>query len=78
MRQTINDHILFLDRKILELSGLLTDSALLPTERDQIVRQIELANTAVGHYRRGIALEERVRGNVISMPLSIERQWPAA
>lgn len=63
MYQSLHDHIIFLEQQIQVLSDLLTTQQLPTGERDRLAEQLQLATTAVEHYRKAFELEGRLKSD---------------
>ena len=62
MQQTLQAHISFLETQIAKLRKRLGSTDVEQSERDHLLKRMQLAGIALDSYRRACALERKLRG----------------
>ena len=61
MQQTLHQHFIFLEEKLLSLRDQVTDPSHSPADMERIQNEINVAETALAHYRAALDLERKIR-----------------
>ena len=62
MKQTLHQHFVFLEERLLALRDQVTDPSCTPADLERIEFEIKIAERALSHYRLAVDLERQIRG----------------
>ena len=61
MQRPLHDHILYLEERVQILRAELTEPRRFARERERIESELNVAETALAHYRAAIDLEQNIK-----------------